>query len=116
VEACAAQQREAEQRLEELKQAQEEEAEERMDAGVRRVLAQNRRMAAELQLHLQVRGGDCGVCGRRATAGLTLSAGPSLSAAAAVVTGCAPLLCRTLSVPAPTLQQCRSTQARAPRH
>jgi F0F1-type ATP synthase membrane subunit b/b' len=42
------------QRLEELKRAQEEELEERLDAGVKRILAANRRLAEELRLHVTV--------------------------------------------------------------
>jgi hypothetical protein len=40
------------QRLEELKHAQEEELESRLDASVKRILAANRRMAEELRLHV----------------------------------------------------------------
>lgn len=43
------------QRLEELKRSQEEELEERLDAGVKRILAANRRLAEELRLHVTVR-------------------------------------------------------------
>ena len=46
--------KEYEQKLEELKRSQEEELEDRLAAGVKRVLGQNRRMAEELQLHVQV--------------------------------------------------------------
>lgn len=42
------------QKLEELKRSQEEELEERLDAGVKRILAANRRMAEELRLHVTV--------------------------------------------------------------
>lgn len=42
------------QKLEELKRSQEEELEDRLDAGVKRILAANRRMAEELRLHLTV--------------------------------------------------------------
>jgi F0F1-type ATP synthase membrane subunit b/b' len=42
------------QRLEELKRSQEEELEERLDAGVKRILAANRRLAEELRLHVTV--------------------------------------------------------------
>jgi F0F1-type ATP synthase membrane subunit b/b' len=49
--------KEYEQKLEELKRSQEEELEDRLAAGVKRVLGQNRRMAEELQLHVQVGGG-----------------------------------------------------------
>jgi hypothetical protein len=45
------------QKLEELKRAQEEELEDRLDAGVKRVLAANRRLAEELHLHVTVRSG-----------------------------------------------------------
>ncbi len=45
-----------EQRLEELKKSAEEEVDERLDASVKRILAQNRRMAEELRIHVQVRG------------------------------------------------------------
>jgi F0F1-type ATP synthase membrane subunit b/b' len=44
------------QKLEELKRSQEEELEERLDAGVRRILGANRRMAEELRLHITVGG------------------------------------------------------------
>ncbi|KAF6252093.1 flagellar/basal body protein [Scenedesmus sp. NREL 46B-D3] len=44
--------KEYEQRLEELKRSQEEELEERLDAGVKRILAANRRLAEELRLHV----------------------------------------------------------------
>lgn len=47
------------QKLEELKRAQEEELEGRLDAGMRRILAANRRMAEELRLHITVRWGQC---------------------------------------------------------
>jgi hypothetical protein len=43
------------QKLEELKRAQEEELEDRLDAGVKRILAANRRLAEELRLHVTVR-------------------------------------------------------------
>jgi F0F1-type ATP synthase membrane subunit b/b' len=49
------QRKEWEQRLEELKKAAEEEVDERLDASVRRILQQNRRMAEELRIHVQVR-------------------------------------------------------------
>lgn len=42
------------QKLEELKHAQEEELEDRLDAGVKRILAANRRLAEELRLHVTV--------------------------------------------------------------
>lgn len=47
--------KEYEQRLEELKKSAEEEVDERLDASVKRILAQNRRMAEELKIHVQVR-------------------------------------------------------------
>eukprot|EP00197_Chlamydomonas_leiostraca_P014815 CAMPEP_0202874320 /NCGR_PEP_ID=MMETSP1391-20130828/25171_1 /ASSEMBLY_ACC=CAM_ASM_000867 /TAXON_ID=1034604 /ORGANISM="Chlamydomonas leiostraca, Strain SAG 11-49" /LENGTH=436 /DNA_ID=CAMNT_0049555731 /DNA_START=78 /DNA_END=1384 /DNA_ORIENTATION=+ len=47
------QRKEWEQRLEELKKAAEEEVDERLDAAVKRILAQNRRMAEELKIHVQ---------------------------------------------------------------
>jgi hypothetical protein len=43
------------QKLEELKRSQEEELEDRLDAGVKRILAANRRLAEELRLHVTVR-------------------------------------------------------------
>ncbi len=46
--------KEYEQRLEELKKSAEEEVDERLDASVKRILAQNRRMAEELKIHVQV--------------------------------------------------------------
>eukprot|EP00878_Enallax_costatus_P020445 GHUV01021618.1.p1 GENE.GHUV01021618.1~~GHUV01021618.1.p1 ORF type:complete len:529 (+),score=207.60 GHUV01021618.1:406-1992(+) len=46
--------KEYEQKLEELKRSQEEELEERLDAGVKRILAANRRMAEEMRLHVTV--------------------------------------------------------------
>ena len=56
--------KEYEQRLEELKKSAEEEVDERLDASVKRILAQNRRMAEELKIHVQVgegrRGGGGG--------------------------------------------------------
>lgn len=64
---CACQQK-----LEELKRAQEEELEDRLDAGVKRILAANRRLAEELRLHVTVRvmhqpcGRDEGEVGRTA--------------------------------------------------
>ncbi|KAG2495413.1 hypothetical protein HYH03_006360 [Edaphochlamys debaryana] len=45
--------KEYEQRLEELKKSAEEEVDERLDASVKRILAQNRRMAEELKIHVQ---------------------------------------------------------------
>ncbi|KAI8465996.1 MAG: hypothetical protein J3K34DRAFT_74210 [Monoraphidium minutum] len=45
--------KEYEQRLEELKHAQDEELEERLDASVKRILAHNRHLAEELRLHVQ---------------------------------------------------------------
>ena len=50
------------QKLEELKRAQEEELEDRLDAGVKRILAANRRLAEELRLHVTVRW--CYICTR----------------------------------------------------
>mmetsp|Transcript_7946 Transcript_7946/g.21214 ORF Transcript_7946/g.21214 Transcript_7946/m.21214 type:complete len:473 (+) Transcript_7946:53-1471(+) len=47
------QRKEWEQRLEELKKAAEEEVDERLDAAVKRILQQNRRMAEELKIHVQ---------------------------------------------------------------
>jgi hypothetical protein len=41
--------KEYEQKLEELKHSQDEQLDERMDAGVKRILASNRRMAEELR-------------------------------------------------------------------
>ena len=46
--------KEYEQRMEELKKSAEEEIDERMDASVKRILQQNRRMAEELKIHVQV--------------------------------------------------------------
>jgi hypothetical protein len=43
------------QKLEELKRTQEEELEGQLDAGVKRILAANRRMAEEMRLHITVR-------------------------------------------------------------
>ena len=40
--------------MEELKKAAEEEIDERLDASVKRILQQNRRMAEELKIHVQV--------------------------------------------------------------
>jgi F0F1-type ATP synthase membrane subunit b/b' len=45
--------KEYEQKLEELKKACEEDINERLDASVKRILQQNRRMAEELRLHVQ---------------------------------------------------------------
>ena len=45
--------KEYEQRLEELKKSAEEEIDERLDASVKRILQQNRRMAEELKIHVQ---------------------------------------------------------------
>ncbi|GLI63274.1 hypothetical protein VaNZ11_006179 [Volvox africanus] len=45
--------KEYEQRLEELKKSAEEEVDERLDASVKRILGQNRRMAEELKIHVQ---------------------------------------------------------------
>ncbi|MEW5297752.1 MAG: hypothetical protein WDW36_000936 [Sanguina aurantia] len=45
--------KEYEQRLEELKKSAEEEVDERLDASVKRILSQNRRMAEELRVHVQ---------------------------------------------------------------
>lgn len=53
--------KEYEQKLEELKRSGEEELQERLGAGVKRVLGQNRRLAEELQLHVQVGEGGGGV-------------------------------------------------------
>lgn len=50
------QRKEYEQRLEEVKRAQQEEVDEKLDASVKRVLGQNRRLAEELRLHVHVRG------------------------------------------------------------
>ncbi|KAF8055841.1 MOV10L1 [Scenedesmus sp. PABB004] len=50
--AHSATRREYEQKLEELKRSQEAELEERLDAGVKRILAANRRLAEELRLHI----------------------------------------------------------------
>ncbi|KAL6746692.1 flagellar/basal body protein [Haematococcus lacustris] len=47
------QRKEWEQRMEELKKAAEEEVDERLDASVKRILQQNRRMAEELRIHVQ---------------------------------------------------------------
>ncbi|XRB07516.1 flagellar/basal body protein [Pycnococcus provasolii] len=47
------QKKEYERRLEELKKASEEDVDERLDASVKRILQQNRRMAEELRLHVQ---------------------------------------------------------------
>jgi chromosome segregation ATPase len=44
---------EYEQRLDELKKGAEEDIDERLDASVKRILQQNRRMAEELRLHIQ---------------------------------------------------------------
>ena len=49
--------KEYEQKMEELKKSADEEIDERLDASVKRILAQNRRMAEELKIHVQVRGG-----------------------------------------------------------
>lgn len=46
------QKKEYERRLEELKKASEEDVDERLDASVKRILQQNRRMAEELRLHV----------------------------------------------------------------
>mmetsp|Transcript_12897 Transcript_12897/g.15564 ORF Transcript_12897/g.15564 Transcript_12897/m.15564 type:complete len:487 (-) Transcript_12897:254-1714(-) len=45
--------KEYEQKLEELKKSSEEDIDERLDASVKRILQQNRRMAEELRLHVQ---------------------------------------------------------------
>jgi F0F1-type ATP synthase membrane subunit b/b' len=45
--------KEYEQRMEELKKSAEEEVDERLDASVKRILQQNRRMAEELKIHVQ---------------------------------------------------------------
>eukprot|EP00955_Chlamydomonas_euryale_P111011 366031-Chlamydomonas_euryale.AAC.15 len=45
--------KEYEQRMEEIKKAAEEEIDERLDASVKRILHQNRRMAEELKIHVQ---------------------------------------------------------------
>jgi len=45
--------KEYEQKLEELKKSAEEDIDERLDASVKRILQQNRRMASELRLHVQ---------------------------------------------------------------
>lgn len=45
--------KEYEQKLEELKKSAEEEIDERLDASVKRILQQNRRMAEELKIHVQ---------------------------------------------------------------
>eukprot|EP00798_Chlamydomonas_sp_ICE-L_P001671 gene1671-33065_t len=45
--------KEYEQKMEELKKAAEEEIDERLDASVKRILQQNRRMAEELKIHVQ---------------------------------------------------------------
>ena len=47
------QKKEYEQKLEELKKVSEENIDERLDASVKRILQQNRRMAEELRLHVQ---------------------------------------------------------------
>ena len=49
--------KEYEQKMEELKKSADEEIDERLDASVKRILAQNRRMAEELKIHVQVRRG-----------------------------------------------------------
>ena len=41
--------------MEELKKSADEALDERMDASVKRILQQNRRMAEELKIHVQVR-------------------------------------------------------------
>jgi len=45
--------KEYEQKMEELKKSAEEEIDERLDASVKRILQQNRRMAEELKIHVQ---------------------------------------------------------------
>ena len=45
--------KEYEQKLEDLKKSAEEDIDERLDASVKRILQQNRRMAEELRLHVQ---------------------------------------------------------------
>ncbi|GAX85577.1 hypothetical protein CEUSTIGMA_g12992.t1 [Chlamydomonas eustigma] len=45
--------KEYEQRMEELKKSADEEIDERLDASVKRILQQNRRMAEELKIHVQ---------------------------------------------------------------
>ena len=44
--------KEYEQRMEELKKAADEEIDEKLDASVKRILQQNRRMAEELKIHV----------------------------------------------------------------
>ena len=46
--------KEYEQKMEELKKSADEEIDERLDASVKRILQQNRRMAEELKIHVQV--------------------------------------------------------------
>ena len=52
--------KEYEQKMDELKKSTDASLDERLDASVKRILQQNRRMAEELKIHVQVWGG--GVC------------------------------------------------------